>query len=85
MFGVCLNCGEYIENLLVIDAGEKQCICPMCNHRQSFEMLPLFIVTGASGTGKSTIALPLIQYLPECVVLESDLFLECVELNADTN
>jgi hypothetical protein len=36
-------------------------------------MLPLFVLTGASGAGKSTVCLRLPSHLPECVVLESDI------------
>ena len=34
--------------------------------------LPLFVLTGANGTGKSTLCPPLRRLLPECVVFEAD-------------
>jgi hypothetical protein len=35
--------------------------------------LPLFVITGASATGKTTLCLALQPSLPECVVLECDI------------
>ena len=36
-------------------------------------ILPLFVVTGASGSGKSTIVSELQRRLPDCVVFDNDL------------
>jgi hypothetical protein len=48
-------------------------VCPHCGHAQPFLRLPLFIITGASGAGKTTACLALVGQLPECVVLDSDI------------
>jgi energy-coupling factor transporter ATP-binding protein EcfA2 len=49
-------------------------VCSGCGHREPFRRLPLFAVTGPSGTGKSTIArlLPALLH-DQVVVLEQDL------------
>ena len=45
---------------------------------------PLFIVTGASGTGKTTITEPLRQALPSCDVFDTDIILQVAALGWDT-
>ncbi|MBB4934017.1 broad-specificity NMP kinase [Lipingzhangella halophila] len=48
-------------------------VCQACEHRQPFRRLPLWCVTGPSGTGKSTVSRILVERLQErFVVLEQD-------------
>lgn len=48
-------------------------MCVACGHHQPYLQLPLFALTGASGTGKSTIARHLVGALDaQVVVLEQD-------------
>ena len=70
MINVCPHCGEYRADKKV--EGE-QVICPLCGHRHPFRCLPLFVLTGASGAGKSTVCLELAGKLEQVVVLESDI------------
>jgi len=72
VFNVCPQCGLYSENKRIDPTG-PDAICPSCGHRQRFRRLPLFILTGASATGKTAICRGLVDLLPECVVLESDI------------
>ncbi|HEX6288772.1 MAG TPA: AAA family ATPase [Herpetosiphonaceae bacterium] len=72
MFNVCPHCGLYSDEK-TIDPRGPFAICPACGYQHRFVQLPLFIVTGASGAGKSAIALALAPALPECVVLDSDI------------
>src|SRR5690349_6526339 len=72
MFDVCPRCGEFREDKIIEPDGSFA-ICPNCNHPQPFVMQPLFVLTGASGTGKSTIGLSLLRE-PEIVALEVDIF-----------
>ena len=53
MFNVCPGCGEYRPNREV-RAQDEVAICE-CGDVQPFRPRPLFIVGGASGTGKSTV------------------------------
>lgn len=71
MFNVCPGCGEYLVEK-EIDPSGPFAICPRCGHRHRFRQLPLFLVTGASGSGKTAVCLGLPDLLPECVVLETD-------------
>lgn len=72
MINVCPSCGIYSVDK-EIDPTGPFAICPHCGHRQRFVQLPLFVITGASGAGKTTLCLELVSRLAaECVVLESD-------------
>jgi 2-phosphoglycerate kinase len=72
MFNVCPACGIYsVEK--EVDPVESVAICPTCGYRHPFLRLPLFVLTGASGVGKTTVCLYLPAALPECVALESDI------------
>jgi gluconate kinase len=58
--------------------------CPRCGGERRLPGLPLFVVTGASGTGKSTIAEPLRRRLPDCEVFDADVILHVAALGWDT-
>jgi shikimate kinase len=75
MFNVCPRCGEYSVEKVVVVTGTRAAValCQQCGHRHAFRRMPLFVVTGASGTGKTTVGLQLVATLPECVVLDSDI------------
>ncbi len=45
--------------------------------------LPLFVVTGASGAGKTTVTAPLCRLLPQCAVFEGDLINQVAALGWD--
>ena len=72
MFNVCPNCGEYSVDKLVLPEG-PYAVCPVCEHQHKFVRLPLFIVTGASGTGKTTTCLTAAASTSDFVVMESDI------------
>jgi gluconate kinase len=58
--------------------------CPRCGGEQWLPRQPLFVVTGASGTGKSTIVEPLRRRLPDCLIVETDVILHVAALGWDT-
>ena len=72
LFNVCPACGEYDAEKLVTP-GANIATCRGCGHEHAFLRLPLLIVTGASGTGKTTVALELASRMRDCVCLESDI------------
>ena len=72
MFNVCPLCGQYAEQKTV-DPVRALAVCPFCGHGHPFRRLPLFLLTGASATGKTAVCLRLPEALPECVALECDI------------
>jgi adenylate kinase family enzyme len=72
MFNVCRNCGECRADK-TIELEGPYAICPNCRFRCEFIRLPLFILTGASGVGKSTVCLGLAARMNDVVVMESDI------------
>ena len=56
MFGVCWSCGEWEPEKDILERSDHAvAVCPDCNYEQPFRYLPLLVVTGASGAGKSTV------------------------------
>lgn len=82
---ICAGCGEWIDlpagpagpagAPAPPDPGDAASLrCARCGHEQPFLRLPLFCVSGPSGTGKSTVGRLLVQRLAaRFVVLEQDL------------
>jgi hypothetical protein len=72
MFNVCHKCGLYRADKIIDPAG-PYAICPECGHAHLFRALPLLIVSGASGAGKSTVCNALVGYVTAAVLLDSDI------------
>lgn len=53
MINVCYNCGIYRADKL-IDPSGPFAICPEYGFKHPFRQLPLLVVSGASGAGKSS-------------------------------
>lgn len=67
----CSRCGNYkwdkkVENGTII--------CPQCGYSWKYTRLPLFILTGCSGIGKTTTANELMLNTTEFIVLDADIF-----------
>lgn len=84
MFNVCPECGIYDEEKTIDPAGPFA-VCPHCNYRHRFVQSPLFVLTGASGAGKSSVCLHLPAALPECVAIESDILWGTVVATPEDN
>jgi adenylate kinase family enzyme len=72
MFNVCPNCGELRADKIILPDG-PYAVCPHCEHRHKFLRLPLFVITGASGVGKSSTCLALVAKTKDFVVTDSDI------------
>ncbi len=70
--------------LLQPDRRARLLRCPRCGGDRRLAGHPLFVVTGASGTGKSAIVEPLRRRLPGCDVFETDVILQVSALGWDT-
>jgi broad-specificity NMP kinase len=78
----CMQCGPGVA--LEPDQHAPLLRCPRCGAERQLPIQPLFVVTGASGTGKTTIVEPLRRRLPSCEVFETDLILHVAALGWDT-
>ncbi|MCO1579962.1 AAA family ATPase [Crossiella sp. SN42] len=65
---ICVNCGDKAEVPVVLP-GDPVLLCVRCGHRQPFLRLPMFALTGPSGTGKSTVGKMLTAELGDAVVV----------------
>jgi broad-specificity NMP kinase len=72
MINVCPNCSIYRADKIV-DIKQSKVICPECGEQISFLFSPLFIISGASGSGKSTICNNLVDKMNEAIVLDCDI------------
>lgn len=74
-----MNCGPSVA----VERRDRVLRCPRCGDEEQVPDLPLFVVTGASGTGKSTVTKPLRRQLPDCEVFETDALLHVAALGLD--
>jgi hypothetical protein len=68
---ICDACQAWISPIYHKDNGTA--CCPGCGHLEPHQFLPLFIVTGPSGAGKTAVVRPLQQLLPDWEVFETDI------------
>lgn len=71
MIAICKNCGNHEWNK---DVDGDYIICPECGSRWYFMKMPLHIITGCSGVGKTTAAQELQKLTTDYVVLDADIF-----------
>jgi hypothetical protein len=76
----CLTCGPDTA----LERRHAVLHCPRCGTHEPVPDFPLFVVTGASGTGKTTITEPLRRALPGCDVFDTDIILQVAALGWDT-
>jgi hypothetical protein len=77
----CLTCGPVA--VLARDPAAPVLRCASCGALTEVPALPLFVVTGASGAGKTTVTALLGRLLPECAVFEGDLINQIAALGWD--
>ncbi len=69
----CYQCGGYSVRRHELTGSTGTFYCDACGFSFTKTVLPLYIVTGASGVGKSTITEPLQHLLTEYGVFDKDL------------
>lgn len=72
MLNICFKCGSYRADK-IIDPQGPVAICPECGYRHHFLYLPLLIVSGASGAGKSSVCHHLMGTYQDAVLLDTDI------------
>lgn len=71
MIGTCSKCGNYDWDKEITKDNIR---CPKCGHTWKFVSLPLFILTGCSGVGKTSTAIEIMKKKVDFVVLDADMF-----------
>ena len=71
MIAVCQVCGNHDWDK---EVQGNVIYCPRCGNKWNFKKLPLFILTGCSGVGKTVTARKLQEETQELVVLDADMF-----------
>jgi len=84
MMNVCFQCGMYHADK-TIDPSGPFAICPDCGYKHPFKQLPLLIVSGASGSGKTTVCQHLLGQVTRLVLLDSDILWRPEFNTPDTN
>jgi hypothetical protein len=71
----CDNCEQWIEHAVERGVASVRLRCTNCGReeRRPMRLLPLFIVTGASGVGKTAVVDELRRMLPDWSVFETDI------------
>jgi hypothetical protein len=72
MFNICRRCGQYHADK-EIDPSGPYAVCPECGERHPFRQLPLMLICGPSGGGKSAVLRILLGKVESAVLLEGDL------------
>lgn len=72
MMNVCFQCGMYRADKL-IDPSGPFAICPECGYKHPFQQIPLLLIGGASGSGKTTVCQYLVGRVTQAVLLDSDI------------
>lgn len=74
MLDTCWNCDveRPDKGIRPEGAGAAAAVCPECGHEHAFRYVPLPIVSGAAGTGKTTVQRILLGELEDWVLLEYD-------------
>ena len=68
---ICGACQGWISP--IVDKAAGTLACPKCGYSERRPFLPLFIVTGPSGAGKTAVVPELQRLLPEWEVFETDI------------
>ena len=70
MLHVCTKCGRYAPELSFAPDGVR---CPFCGEHTPIRRYPLFLITGASCAGKSTVTRELYLHDSRVAAIESDI------------
>lgn len=68
---VCPVCGAYRQPIVHVETQSMR--CPACDYVEAQRIVPLCIVTGASGVGKTTVVSVLRPLLPAWEIFDTDI------------
>lgn len=76
----CQSCDKPVA----MEPRDRHTVCPQCGRTDDAVLKPLFIVTGASGSGKTAVFGPLARKLQgRCVTFDSDLLMDAAGALSD--
>lgn len=78
MIEICPKCGNHEWDKEIIGDIIR---CPQCGEEWDFISMPLFILTGCSGVGKTTTAIEIVRKKVDYVVLDADILAWYVDWN----
>lgn len=84
MIGICPKCGNYEWNKKVSEE-KKTITCQQCGQQWKFKSMPLFILTGCSGVGKTTTAQKLLQRDTNFIVMDADILYNILPHETEEN
>jgi adenylate kinase family enzyme len=84
MLNICFKCKGYSVEKEISEDG-KLMTCPFCGYTQEIKRMPLFIITGASGVGKTSISAQLFLKEKNYIVLERDILWNNAFINPDND
>ena len=75
MWGTCPFCGTYASEPPICENahGDQELWCSVCGRSRSFKPQPLFLITGASGVGKTSLSARLFYGQTNYLVMENDI------------
>lgn len=82
MLSICPKCGNHEWNK-TISVDKKQIFCPNCGYQWDFKAMPLFILTGCSGVGKTTTAQELLLRDTDFLVMDADFLFNIMPHDTD--
>lgn len=80
MIGTCSKCGNHNWDKEVENGKIR---CPKCGYEWEFVSLPMLVLTGCSGVGKTTTAIEIMKRKVDFVVLDGDIFYGFMKLETD--
>ncbi|MBD3191250.1 MAG: AAA family ATPase [Candidatus Heimdallarchaeota archaeon] len=75
MFNICLKCKKkFMDPEIIFVEDSFVIICPNCGNETEFKKHPLYLILGASGTGKSAICQKIISRFKDYIIMDVDTF-----------
>ncbi|TFF84965.1 hypothetical protein EU523_00750, partial [Candidatus Heimdallarchaeota archaeon] len=75
MFNICSQCGRLtIEPEVIIEEESYYLVCSDCGAKTKFKRYPLYLILGASGTGKTTLCRKITAKFKDYITVDGDVF-----------
>jgi RNase adaptor protein for sRNA GlmZ degradation len=76
LFNICSQCGKLtVEPEAIIEEESYYLVCSNCGAKTKFKRYPLYLILGASGTGKTTLCRKITGKFKDYITIDVDVFL----------